>query len=248
MSASIRHTFISMVAPALLCLALMPLPSSAAPTVGSGRSTTESRSLAEFQAIALGGSMDLVVRQGNTQSVEVAADDNLLPLLETVVESGRHGATLQVRWKRGTSVSTRSKVLVTVVVPKLVALAAAGAGDMRIESFNTPSLQLSISGSGDARLAGLSTGELGIRISGSGDVVGNGSAARLKLSIAGSGDVRLTEMKAEEVSVTIAGSGDVAVNANKTLEVSIAGSGDVSYTGNATVKSRTAGSGSVNRR
>ncbi len=245
----LRHTLASLIAPSLLCLALLPQAGQAAGATGSGRSATETRSLAEFGAIALSGSMDLVVRQGPTQSVQVAADDNLLPMLETVVEPGTSGATLQVRWKKGSGyLSTRSKVLVTVVVPRLTALTASGSGDMRVESFNTPVFKLSISGSGDAKLMGLTTGELGIAISGSGDVAGSGSATKLQIKIAGSGDVRLAEMAADEVSVSIAGSGDAAVNASQSLNVSIAGSGDVTYSGSAAVKSRVAGSGSVTKR
>lgn len=246
-----HHPLQRLLLPALACLTLMPLQpraAQAASLAGSGRSATESRSLADFQALALSGSMHLVVRQGAVQSVQVEADDNLLPLLETLVESTGNGATLLVRWKKGQSLYTRSKVLVTVIMPKLSALASSGSGDIRVETFNTPALKLSLSGSGDAKLSGLNTAELGISIAGSSDVAANGSATRLEISIAGSGDARLTELKSDEVTVSIAGSGDAAVNANKTLEVSIAGSGDVSYTGNAAVKSRVAGSGSVNKR
>ena len=248
MKLSIHHSVRRLLVPMLACLASLPLVAQASPLAGSGRTATETRSLAEFQAVALSGSMDLVVRQGATQSVQVEADDNLLPLLETVVESTRHGATLRVRWKKGQSVYTRSKVNITVVVPKLSALSASGSGDMKLEAFNTPALKVSLSGSGDAKLQGLTTGELGISISGSGEVGANGSATRLKVSIAGSGDVRLADLKSDDVTVSIAGSGGAAVNANQTLEVSIAGSGDVSYTGNAVVKSKVAGSGSVNKR
>ena len=248
MNLSIQRTLQRVLLPALVCLTLVPLAAQAASLAGSGHSATETRSLAEFQAIALKGSMDLVVRQGATQSVQVEADDNLLPLLETVVESSSQGATLVVRWKKGQSLYTHSKVSITVVLPTLSALSALGSGDMKVEAFNTPALKVSLSGSGDAKLQGLTTGELGISISGSGDVGASGSATRLKISIAGSGDVRLADLKSDDVSITIAGSGDAAVNANKTLEVTIAGSGDVSYTGNAAVKSRVAGSGSVNKR
>ncbi|MDO9112696.1 MAG: head GIN domain-containing protein [Polaromonas sp.] len=236
--------------------AIWPVASHATTVRGSGTAATETRTLPEFQAIALNGGMDLVVRQGPVQSVQVLADDNLLPMLETVVESGSKGATLQVRWKRDSggwfggsnSVQTRTKVLVTVVVPKLTALSTAGAGDIRLETFSTPVLQVSISGSGDTRLQGLSTDELGVRISGSGNVSGQGTAARTTVSIAGSGDVKLTEMRSDEVKVSIAGSGEAAVNAQKTLSVSIAGSGDVVYVGNAEVKSSVAGSGSVKKK
>lgn len=248
MNTSLRHTLAHFLAPALLCLSLLPQAVQAARVTGSGKSATETRTVGEFQAVRLSGSMDLQVRQGSTPSVQVTADDNLLLLLETVVESTANGPTLEVRWKKGTNLYTRSKVMVSVVTPKLTALSAAGAGDIQVDEFNTPTLKLSISGSGDARLNGLSTEDLGITIAGSGDVVGTGSATRTTVSIAGSGDVRLGGMKSDEVSVTIAGSGDAAVNANKSLDVRIAGSGDVSYTGNATVKSKIAGSGSINRR
>jgi hypothetical protein len=70
----------------LLGLAWLPLAGQAAGTTGSGKAATETRALPEFQAIELSGSMDLKVRQGSPQSVQVQADDNLLPLLETVVE------------------------------------------------------------------------------------------------------------------------------------------------------------------
>ena len=242
----------ALITPLLMSLALAPalLPTrSLAATTGSGTNITQPRTVAEFQAVALGGSVDLVVRQGAQQSVQVQADDNLLALLETVVESGGDkGPTLYVRWKKGESMRTRSKVLVTVVTPKLSALSVAGSGDVRLETFSTPSLQVSLSGSGDARLESLTTDELGIRIAGSGNVSAKGSAGKLKVSIAGSGDVRLSELKSDDVTVSIAGSGDAAVQAQRTLSVSIAGSGDVSYTGNASVKSSVAGSGSVTKK
>ena len=229
-------------------LGTLPVAAQAAGTQGSGRSTTEVRAVAEFQAIALRGAIDLDLKQGSPTSVQVQADDNLLPLLESVVEPGRDGAVLHLRWKSGERISTRSPARVSVTVPELKSIAAAGAGDIRIDSFKTPSFKLSISGSGDARMAGLQTDDLTVGIAGSGDVRGTGQAAKLSLSISGSGDVKLGELRADEVTVRIAGSGDAEVNAQKTLQVSIAGSGDVLYSGEAVLKSSVAGSGSVRKK
>jgi Putative auto-transporter adhesin, head GIN domain len=254
-----RATFISpLLCAVALSAALLPHVGQAAEHVAPGASTTETRSMPEFQAISLSGSMDLVVRQG-AQQVQVTAGDKQLPLLETVVENGANGATLVVRWKAGKGGekgemgwrwgwNSSNKVLVTVSVPTLSSVAASGSGDMLIDSFNTPALKISLSGSGDAKLKALTTADLGVRVAGSGDVSGNGSAAKISISIAGSGDVRLNEMRADDVKVSIAGSGDAAVNAQKSLSVSIAGSGDVSYSGDAAVKSSVAGSGSVSKR
>jgi carbon monoxide dehydrogenase subunit G len=246
-AATRRHALALFTAPLLAATLFGAAPAGAAGITGSGNLVTDKRSLPEFRAIELSGSMDLVVRQG-PQEVQVVLDHNLLEHLETVVEERGGTPTLRVRWKRGSSFSTRSRVGVTVSVPQLSAIAASGSGDIRLESFNTPALKVALSGSGDARLAGLTTGELAIAISGSGDVSGQGSATKLSIGISGSGDVRLAEMKAEDVKVSIAGSGDASVAAAKTLEVSIAGSGDVTYTGNPAVRSSVAGSGSVTRR
>jgi hypothetical protein len=245
-----RRSLLRRALPALLGAAvLLPLAAQAQSLVGSGNPATEQRTLPAFEGVALSGSMDLLVRQGSTQRVEVQVDDNLLPYLETEVVGSGADARLQVRWKRGTSIRTSASARVSVTVPRLSSLAASGSGDMTVEPFETPALSIRVSGSSDTRLQRLTAGELQISISGSGDVEGAGSATRLKIGVAGSGDVKLREMKSDEVSISIAGSGDASVHADKSLDVRIAGSGDVVYTGNpATVNAKVAGSGSVNKR
>ncbi len=240
------------VTPLLLALAalpvLVPATSHAAGVQGSGKAATESRTVGEFDAIGASGSMDVLVRQGAQTAVQVEADDNLLPLLETVVENRSNGPALLIRWRKGESVQPRTNVKVTVTAPKLAAVSCAGSGTIRLEAFKTPALQVTLAGSGETQLNGLTTDDLSVRISGSGDVSGSGQAGKVAVSIAGSGDVRLAELRGDTVSVSIAGSGDAAVNAQKTLSVSIAGSGDVTYVGDATVKSSVAGSGSVRKK
>ncbi len=245
-----RRAFIRLALPALVAAtAWLPLAAQAERLSGSGRVITQARSLPPFQGVALSGSMDLLVRQGGTQQVEVQVDDNLLPYLETEVMGSGAEARLHVRWKPGVSIYNHTSSRILVTVPRLTSLSASGSGDMTVEPFETPSLAIRVSGSSDTRLQKLTTAELQISISGSGDVDGAGSATRLKINVAGSGDVKLREMKSDEVSITIAGSGDASVHADKQLDVRIAGSGDVVYTGNAaTVNAKVAGSGSVNKR
>lgn len=222
--------------------------------LGSGPGATEIRQVGPFEAIHLAGSIDLTVRQGEATSVSVTADDNLLAHLETSVEagapggSGHPGPRLVVRWRPGSSLSTRGPVRVQVVTPRLVALSSVGSGDARIEAFDTPRLELTLTGSGGASLHALKTDLLQIAIAGSGDVRAEGRAQRLKVRVAGSGDVQGEALRADDVNVGVAGSGDVAVQAWKTLAVSIAGSGDVAYSGDAVVKASIAGSGTVRRR
>lgn len=213
---------------------------------GSGRVATENRPVAAFDAVAVAGAIDVELRQSGQEALSVSADDNVLPLIETVVEADR---TLHIRFKRGASVSTRTPVKVKVDVVRLVALSAAGSGQLRIAGLKTPALKLSIAGSGDARFDDLKVDAFEARIAGSGSVVARGSAGQAKLTISGSGDIDLLPLAADDVKVSIAGSGDAKVTANRSLQVSIAGSGDVVWAGTATdVKSKVAGSGQVTRR
>jgi hypothetical protein len=245
---------LALVAPSLLATALLAPPASALAwgyntTTGSGKLASETRTVAEFHGVAANGSVDLVVKQGPQAPVRIEADDNLLPIIETVVESGRHGPVLVVRPKKGTNYSTRNKVQVTVTIPKLTVVSVAGSGDAKIEPFTTTgALRLAVAGSGSIALDSLATDEISASIAGSGDIGGSGKAMKLDISIAGSGDVKLGGLRADEVKIGISGSGDAQVQAQKSLDVRIAGSGDVVYTGDATVKTSIAGSGEVKKR
>ncbi|MFT3817977.1 MAG: head GIN domain-containing protein [Rubrivivax sp.] len=236
----------------LLLGALVLLPVSAAvraATTGSGRAGTESRSVSGFQAIAVSDAIELAVRQGSQEALTLSADDNLLPLIETAVEDGRHGRTLMIRLRRGESVHPRTPIKAVVDVLRLQALAVAGSGDVSVGALQTPALDLGLAGSADVRLQRLETERLAIRIAGSGDVQAAGSAAHLTLRIAGSGDAELAALVVDEASVSISGSGDAELTAQKSLAVTIAGSGDVTYGGAVTaVRSSVAGSGRVRRR
>jgi hypothetical protein len=224
---------------------LLP-PAARAASAGSGRSATESRTPGTFSAIAMRGDIEVRLRQGTRESVQVTADDNLLPLLETVLD----GSTLRIQWKAGASVRPRTRPKVTVELLRLDAVDAAGSGPLVVEALKTPALALSIAGSSDATLRQLDAdGLLRIGIAGSGNVNVQGRAGRLEVSIAGSGDVDARELMADDASVSIAGSGDADVSARRTLAVSIAGSGNVRYGGGATLAaSRVLGSGTVRPR
>lgn len=216
---------------------------------GSGRMLTENRAVSGFEAVQLEASFKVIVRQGGTEALQLRADDNLLPLIETVVETRGGRPTLVLRWKRGTSVRSSGGIVATVDAVRLRALAASGSGTIESDAIRTDRLAMSVAGSGDLRVRELATDELEASIAGSGDVKAGGQAARVKLSIAGSGDADLAALAADEVKVSIAGSGDASVTANQALTVSIAGSGDVRYGGSVTaVKTSIVGSGNVRRR
>lgn len=215
---------------------------------GSGKLQTESRTVGGFQAIELHASMNLVLRQGAREALELRADDNLLALVETRVTNRSGVPTLEIRVRDNTSYSSRNPITLMIDVATLSSLSVRGSGNVSGGGLKASALKIAMAGAGDVKLQKLSLDEASLKISGSGNANLSGKVARLSLSISGSGEINTRDLEADEVNVLIAGSGDASVNAAKTLNVSIAGSGDVEYTGAATVKSSVAGSGSVKKR
>ncbi|MDG0832400.1 DUF2807 domain-containing protein [Pelomonas saccharophila] len=214
---------------------------------GNGDIATEAREPGSFDAVALAGGFHVVIRQGQATKVEVKADRNLLPYIETRVVEGGKGRTLEIAPKKGVNLSTSNYPSLVIEMPALRAVAVAGSGSVKVEAMKTGGVDAAIAGSGDIHFAGLDAERLGMKVSGSGDIVAAGRAGSASVSIAGSGDVKAAELAAEEVKVSIAGSGDAQVQATKRLNVTIAGSGDVKYVGSPEISSSIAGSGKVRR-
>lgn len=210
---------------------------------GSGTIKTETRAVSGFTGISLSVGGLVEIQQGSAEGVTIETDDNLLPLLETVVEHG----TLKIR-PATRNTSFRTKKLKFIVYAKTIeSLDIAGAGDIRADALKASALKTSIAGSGDIRIKWLDADALTVSIVGSGDFVAGGRAASLDASIAGSGDIKTGNLESKAVDISIAGSGDATVWARETLKVSVAGAGDVKYYGDAQVKKSIGGSGSIKR-
>lgn len=210
---------------------------------GNGDIATEAREAGSFDGVSLSGGFNVVIRQGAGHKIEVKADRNLLPHIETQLD----GRTLRIQPKKGVNLSTQTTPSFTIEMPALRAVSVAGSGTVKVEPMKTGGVEAAIAGSGDIRFANLDAERLAMKVSGSGDIVAAGRAANATVTIAGSGDVKAAEFAAEEVKVSIAGSGDAQVQATKRLNVSIAGSGDVKYAGSPEISSSIAGSGKVRR-
>jgi hypothetical protein len=210
---------------------------------GSGIAKTESRNISGFSGISVAIPANVTIVQGETEGVSLEGDDNILPLIETVVEDRE----LQIRFKEK-NLSVKTSILKLTVNAKTVeALSVAGSGDMHAASLRAATLKVKISGSGNAIIGNLAAESLIVSIAGSGNFTAGGKARNVETRIAGSGDMKIGKLEANKVKVAVAGSGDATVWARESLNVSVAGSGDVKYYGDAKVSQSVAGSGSVKR-
>lgn len=212
---------------------------------GNGDMQKETRKVEGFKSISSRGSIDLRIRQGSSYSLEIEAESNILPLIETRVS----GTELKIGMVPNTNVNTTRNMVAYITMPDIEGISVSGSGDVSGENtFKADRLNLSVTGSGDVSLA-LDVKDLSSRISGSGNFNLRGTAKSHEINIMGSGDVRALDLVTERVNARVMGSGNADVNATQSITARVSGSGDITYKGKpAMVDVDARGSGSIRKR
>lgn len=211
---------------------------------GSGVSKTETRDLPEFTAIVIDYPADIVIRQGEKQSVTISADDNLLPQLRTNV-SGSVLTLVSGEPSYRRRVNPTMPVRIDITVRDLRSVDYPTAGRVRIENFQTDSLKVIVDGAGELSLDDVTIGRLAVDLNGAGSVSAHGTGDSLVLGVDGVGSFRGADLSVGTAQVTINGAGSAIVWVGDQLTVSINGIGSVSYYGSPQVHQSVGGLGSV---
>jgi hypothetical protein len=189
---------------------------------GSGNLSSETRNVSGFSAISLAGSANIDVNFGSDETVVVEAEDNILPVIETVVQKN----VLVIRTKLNYNVQATEPIQIRVTMKSL-------------DSVTIP-------GSGNITVSGLDTSSFRVTMPGSGNIIVDGKANDVNISLDGSGNILCENLKAKDATVRLDGSGNITVNASESLDASIKGSGDITYSGNPSRVTKTVpGSGSI---
>ena len=210
---------------------------------GSGKMVRQNRQVSNFHGLAVGVSGDVDIRIGNTEGVTIETDDNLQPLVETVVENG----TLRIRPARNNLRLETRNMRIVVQARSLDKLSVGGSGNVNADQLRGEHLTIDVGGSGSINVRDLQAESVEIALGGSGNRRAAGHAERLQVSIGGSGNVQVGQLAARDAMVSIGGSGQATVAASKTLNVSVAGSGDIHYYGDPQITKSVMGSGTVRR-
>lgn len=211
---------------------------------GSGQIVSEDRPVSGFDAVTMAGSGDLIITQGETESLTIEADDNLLPHIRSEVRGG----TLVIEFDRDnwdTIYRPSRTIRYNLMVKDLNTVTVSGSGDVQAGSLTSNHLDLTVSGSSDARIDNLQTGSLIYLLSGSGSADIAGRVGDQQVTISGSGAYRAGDLQSDAAQVSISGSGDVTVWAKDSLDVGISGSGTVSYYGSPRAITDIGGSGQI---
>ncbi|PKN23541.1 MAG: hypothetical protein CVU65_13965 [Deltaproteobacteria bacterium HGW-Deltaproteobacteria-22] len=190
---------------------------------GSGVIVEEKREVKGFTEVRISGGYEVKITAGQEESLVLVGDDNLLPLITTVVEDG----VLIVKNKK--AISPKSPIRLTLSAKALT--------------------RVKVSGSARGTVSGIDAAEFSLECSGSCKLALTGKAVLLNVGVSGSGEVDATALPANKADVRISGSGKIDVTISESLKVNISGSGAVSYAGDAArIEQTISGSGKVARR
>lgn len=203
----------------------------------------ETRQVDSFDYVSLGISADLIISQGNSNSLVLEGDPDDLEEIETYVSDGK----LKIR-KENISWfgSNMGDVNIYVTLVNFTGASVSGSGKItNSNNLKGEDINLSVSGSGEIRIY-VDCNSIDAHISGSGEIELTGSTDVMELSISGSGDYNSLEMTTNTLEAHISGSGSAKVSAKDEIDAHISGSGRIRYNGNpAKVREKVSGSGSV---
>jgi len=206
---------------------------------------SEVRPLSGFTSVAVGGGINLKLRQGDEFRVEAVNPGGSPESIVTIVEDG----TLVIRKSRTDSwFDWFSDYSVNVTMPEIDAIAASGGSDARAEgAIAGPRLTVAASGGSEIHAA-IDVAELEAMTSGGADLELSGSATSATFQASGGSDIDARELTTEQAEVQTSGGADVALAVSRQLVAQASGGSDVVYSGEPTTDIQVSGGAEVTRR
>ncbi|MGE5249108.1 MAG: head GIN domain-containing protein [Bacteroidota bacterium] len=211
---------------------------------GSGKLATDTRTLGDFSGIAIRYPAEVTIRQGNSQSATIEADDNLVSQIGTDIRNGTlYIDNNELDW--AARVDPSRTVKITINVKDLNDIVFSGAGTVRVEGLSTEQLKVALSGAGEMNLSKLKVKRLDGVLSGAGNIKADGTADEVSLTISGLGSLNAPELDSLSANIRISGSGSATLGVKDQLNAMVSGAGSIYYYGSPSVTQRISGVGSV---
>jgi len=210
---------------------------------GSGNIVTEKRNTGNFEKIDAGSAFEVEVRIGSPASVEVEADDNLLPIIETSVS----GNELNIHTKGSYNI-TNGHMKVFVTAPEIRGVKSSGPANIKVLDVLKSNDRVTFESSGAGNIkASVDAPKVRAEVSGAGDIELSGRTKDYTVSASGGGNIKSSDLLTENTDADVSGAGSVHVHASVSLKADARGAGNVYYRGGASVQQHTSGAGSVKK-
>ncbi len=231
----------------LACLSFEPVSALYPIKISLSKFKKEDREVRDFNGVAAGGPINVVITLGNTESLRFEGDADAIATLITEVKGNVLIIRPQNSWTSWARKYENKKITAYISAKTIKSLTMSGNGQMSVKgTVQGSALASTLSGSGSIS-ANVDVDNFAGTISGSGNLNISGKADKAVVTISGSGSLTKKGLSVGSMSSVISGSGSVYINAEDHIRAVVSGSGSINYTGNATVEQRISGSGRVRK-
>lgn len=190
---------------------------------GSGNTLREKRAVSDFNGVDVGGIFQVEITAQKDFSVEIEADDNLLPLVKTEVRGG------VLKLETANRISSKKSIKVRISAPNIESLEVSGASNVSLADAKNENLQIDASGASKVFLTG--------------------ETSNLIADISGASQVDAENLKSQKVIVDASGASSINVFAVSELSGEASGASKIVYSGNPQELSKsTSGAGSIKQK
>ena len=238
------------------------LPGGGRTVRGSGNVVEETRAVSGVTGVNLATIGTLIIEVGDTESLRIEAEDNLMEHLETKVRSG----TLKIGTQDRVNLRNTKPIDYYLTVTDLDTIVISSAGDIEAPDLEAERFSITVASSGNLEMGDLEADTLTVKISSSGDVtmgllyankldvnigsngdldIAGGEVEAQKVTISSSGKYTAQDLASGEAEVRLSSSGSATIWVQDNLKANLSSSGDLRYRGNPTVDATTSSSGDV---
>lgn len=211
----------------------------------SGNVIREARMVDSFTELNICCGMYLEVTQGDETSVELEADENLLPEIETIVRGEQ--LTVQFRSRITFMPQFRSgRITIYVTMPEVRALELSGGSNGTIEALQTDDLRLDLSGGSRLSIDTLTAEQLTAELSGGAEIrVGDGTVTEQTVNVSGGGEYLLEDVRSDIANLDLSGGSRAEIWVLERLRVDASGGSNLTYRGSPTTEQDISGGSRV---
>jgi hypothetical protein len=193
---------------------------------GNHNVVKKDRKVGSFTGIKVSSGIDVFLKQGNSESLSVEADENLHDYIYTEV----NGGVLHIYTKVTIRDAEMKRAYVTM--KDINSISTSSAGDITGETpVKTDRLKLSTSSAGNINLDVNAT-EINIDISSAGDIRLTGQADMLEADLSSAGSLKAYDLQVKEADISVSSAGDADINVSEKITAHASSAGSINYKGN----------------
>lgn len=191
---------------------------------GKGRSViTQTRDVAQFDAIKVSAVFKVIFTQGEPQSLKIETDEELMDHVSTTVS----GTTLDISTQG--SIRNPTRMMIYITAKELKSLTMSGASKFSTTNkITTPQLSLDLSGVAYANITA-DVNMLSCNLSGVSKIEIQGVGDQLTADISGTSKLLASKFEVKDAKVNASGVSNAYVNASKSVSADASGVSNIKY-------------------